>query len=111
VAPPLTAQTQGSWHVFRGKSAEMTTEYSSTMGETGAMGLRAAIIGQTKRFLVGLETGLSDEKLTSILSDIKEKEQQLIKEKGTMLAPEMWELLRHRFTNRRKKDIIDTTDY
>jgi len=95
----------------------MTTEYSGTGGETdtgnetGTRGLKAAIIGQTKRFLVGLETGLSDENLTSILSDIQEKEQQLIKENGTMLAPEMWDLLRHRFTNRRKKDIIDTTNY
>jgi hypothetical protein len=96
----------------------MTTEYSRAGGgtditrdETGTRGLRAAIIGQTKRFLVGLETGLTDEQLTSILSDIQDKEQQLIKENGTMLAPEMWELLRHRFTNRRKKDIIDTTDY
>jgi hypothetical protein len=95
----------------------MTTEYSFAGGETGARGetdmrnLRAAIIGQTKRFLVGLETGLSEDKLTSILLDIKEKEQQLLKENGTMLAPEMWELLRHRFANRRRKDIIDTTDY
>jgi hypothetical protein len=96
----------------------MTTEYSrakgetdSTRGQTDTSGLRAAIIGQTKRFLVGLETGLSDEQLTSILADIQEKEQQLIKENGTMLAPEMWDLLRHRFTNRRRKDIIDTTEY
>jgi hypothetical protein len=86
----------------------MNTEYSHTGGETSTSALRAAIIGQTKRFLAGLETGLSDEQLTSILSDIQEKEQQLIKENGTMLAPEMWELLRHRFSNRRKKDIIDT---
>jgi hypothetical protein len=85
----------------------MNTAYSHTRDETDTSTLRAAIIGQTKRFLAGLETGLSDEQLTSILSDIQEKEQQLLKENGTMMAPEMWELLRHRFTNRRKKDIID----
>jgi len=89
----------------------MTTEHSSARGETDTRELRAAIIGQTKRFLVGLATGLSEEQLTSVLSDIREKEQQLIKENGTMLSPEMWELLRHRFTNRRTKDIIDTTEY
>jgi hypothetical protein len=89
----------------------MTTDYSSTGSETGAMGLRAAIIGQTKRFLIGLETGLSDDQLTSILLDIKEKEMLLIKEKGTMLDPDMWELLRRRFTNRKYKEIIDTTEY
>jgi hypothetical protein len=100
-----------NWHVFRGNSADMTTEYSRARDETDTRGLRTAIIGQTKKFLIGLETGLSDEQLTSILLDIKEKELQLIKEKGTMLDPEMWELLRRRFTNRRNKDIIDTTEY
>lgn len=74
-------------------------------------GLRAAIIGETKRFLVGLETGLSDEQLTSILSCIKDKELQLIKAEGEMLDPEIWELLQSRLLNRRKKDIIDTTEY
>lgn len=44
----------------------MTTDYPT------AKGLRAAIIGQTKRFLTGLETGVSDELLTSILVDIEE---------------------------------------
>jgi hypothetical protein len=72
--------------------------------------LRAAIIGETKKFLIGLESGASDELLTSILLDIKEKELMLIKQEGIMLDPEMWHLLRKRFTNRRKKDIIDTTD-
>ena len=83
----------------------MTTESSAISA------LRAAIIGETKRFLVGLETGLSDEMLTSILLDIKEKELQLIKAEGTMLDPEIWELLQKRLANRRNKDIIDTTEY
>jgi hypothetical protein len=83
----------------------MTTE------NTAVRGLRAAIIGETKRFLVGLETGLSDELLTSILSDIKDKELQLIKAEGEMLDPEIWELLQSRLVNRRNKDIIDTTEY
>lgn len=83
----------------------MTTENSAIRG------LRAAIIGETKRFLVGLETGLSDEQLASILSDIKDKELQLIKAEGEMLDPEIWELLQSRLLNRRNKDIIDTTEY
>jgi hypothetical protein len=83
----------------------MTTESSAITG------LRAAIIGETKRFLVGLDTGLSDEQLTSILSDIRDKELQLIKAEGSMLDPEIWELLQSRLANRRKKDIIDTTEY
>ena len=73
-------------------------------------GLRAAIIGATKRFLIGLGSDASDEVLASILLDIKEKELQLIRQEGTMLDPEMWQLLRDRLANRRMKDIIDTTE-
>jgi len=83
----------------------MTTENSAMRG------LRAAIIGETKKFLVGLEAGLSDELLTSILSAIKDKELQLIKAEGEMLDPAIWELLQSRLANRRNKDIIDTTEY
>jgi hypothetical protein len=83
----------------------MTTENSA------AGGLKAAIICETKKFLVGLETGLTDEWLTSILSNIKEIELQLIKAEGTMLDPGMWQLLQNRLLNRRNKDIIDTTEH
>jgi hypothetical protein len=80
-----------------------------TPGNSNVKSLRAAIIGEAKRFLIGLETGVSDELLASILLDIKEKELQLIKQEGTMLDPDMWKLLHDRLANRRKKDIIDTS--
>jgi hypothetical protein len=79
----------------------MASEYSTTKR------LRAAIIGQTKQFLRGLETGVSDDQLLSILSDIKENELQLIKEEGTMLDPAMWKLLHGLFVKRKNKDAID----
>ena len=71
--------------------------------------LQTAIIGQTKKFLIGLESGVSDEILSSILLDIQQKELQLIQQEGTMLDPEIWRLLRNRLANRRNKDIIDTS--
>jgi hypothetical protein len=71
--------------------------------------LRAAIISQTKQFLLGLETGASDEQLLSILSTIKGVELQLIKEEGTMLDPAMWKLLQSHLTNRKTRGAIDTT--
>jgi hypothetical protein len=49
----------------------MNNEFSSSRR------VRAAIIAQTKQFLAGLETGVSDEQLLSILSEIKEVELQL----------------------------------
>ena len=71
-----------------------------TPEQPGAKGLRAAIIAQTKRFLTGLESGTSEEILTSILLDIKNKELQLIKEQATMLDPEVWEILQNRLNRR-----------
>jgi hypothetical protein len=74
-------------------------------------GLRAAIIGQAKRFLTSLEAGASEEILTSILSDIKDKELQLIKEEQAMLDPQIWKILQNRFERRKSTDIIDTSDH
>ena len=74
-------------------------------------GLRTSIIGQAKRFLIGLKAGASEEILTSILLDIKDKELQLIKEEGTMLDPEIWKTLQSKLDRRKNIDIIDTTDY
>jgi hypothetical protein len=71
--------------------------------------LRTAIIADTKRFLLGLDVGASEELLTSILLEIRERELQLLKEEGTMLDPEMWKILHSRLT-KRKNDIIDITD-
>ncbi len=73
-------------------------------------GLRAAIIAQSKIFLVGLKSGLSDDQLNSILSDIKEKELQLIKQEGSMLDPEMWKLLQNRIAKRKTTNITDPAD-
>lgn len=70
--------------------------------------LRSAIIADTKRFLLGLDVGASDELLTSILLEIRERELQLLKEEGAMLDPEMWKILHSRLA-KRNKDIIDTT--
>jgi len=81
------------------------------LGYSPARNLRVTIIGQTKLFLIGLEKCASDEMLTSILLDIKDKELRLIKEEGVMLDPEMWKFLQYRFAKRKFKDIIDTTDY
>ncbi len=70
--------------------------------------LRTAIIADTKRFLLGLDLGASDELLTSILLEIRERELQLLKEEGTMLDPKLWKILHSRLA-KRNKDIIDTT--
>jgi hypothetical protein len=83
----------------------MTSEHSAIKGS------RAAILGQAKRFLIGLKTGASEEILTSILLDIKNRELQLIKEEGVMLDPEIWKILQNRLDGRKTADIIDTTDY
>jgi hypothetical protein len=70
--------------------------------------LQTFIIDQAKKFLIGLESGVSDDILSSILLDIRQKELELIQKEGTMLDPEIWRLLRNRLANRRNKDIIDT---
>ena len=71
--------------------------------------LRAAILFDFKRFLSGLDAGATDEQLLAILAQIREKELQLLKDDGSMLAPEMWRLLHSRLANRKGADIIDTT--
>jgi hypothetical protein len=77
---------------------------------SASIGLRAAIIAQSKIFLTGLKAGLSDDQLNSILSDIKEKELQLIKQEGSMLDPEMWKLLQNRIAKRKTTNIIEPSD-
>lgn len=68
--------------------------------------IRASILLDTKRFLIGLDSGASYDQLTGILVEIKEKELQLIKNGGSMLAPEMWRLLNSRLANRRAGDVF-----
>src|SRR5258706_14623669 len=83
--------------------------HQMTPEQPGAKSLRAAIIGQTKKFLRGLESGTSEEILTSILLDIKNKELQLIKEEGAMLNPEIWKILQNRLNRRKSANITDTS--
>jgi hypothetical protein len=71
--------------------------------------LRADILLDFKRFLSGLDSGATNEQLVAILARIREKELQLIKDDGSMLAPEMWRLLHSPLANRKKVEIIDTT--
>jgi len=71
--------------------------------------LRASILLDSRNFLIALQSGASEEHLTSSLSRIQEQERLLLKRNRTMLHPGMWKLLRNRFLNRREKEIIDTT--
>ena len=71
--------------------------------------LRIELMADTHRFLLGLDSGVSDNVLYEIFLRIKEKEQILIKKAGVMLSPVIWNLLRSRFSNRRKVEVIDTT--
>jgi len=81
-----------------------------TSNDTAGMQvLRIALMADTHLFLMGLDTGVSDSVLYEILLRIKEKEIQLIKMAGVMLSPAIWNLLKSRFSNRRKVALIDTT--
>jgi len=66
--------------------------------------LRAQILADTKEFLQCLEADGAVEELTAILGRIKEKEMQLIKAEGTMIAPDLWRLLHRRLVNRIERD-------
>jgi hypothetical protein len=76
------------------------------MDQSTGKGLRAEILDETKKFLIGLDSGASDETLNSILLNIKQKENELIQQEGSMLAPEMWQILHNRLANRRSRDLI-----
>jgi len=69
--------------------------------------IRADILADTKRFLKYLDAGASVEDLSTILTQIKEKEAQLIKKEGTMIAPELWKLLHNRLATRINRDVPD----
>jgi hypothetical protein len=83
----------------------MTTEKSTLSGTE----LREAIIADSRLFLLGLETGVSEETLFDILRRIKEKELLLLKTEGAMLDPEMWKIIHNCLANRRPVEIVDTT--
>ena len=71
--------------------------------------LRAEILLDFKRFLSGLDAGATEDQLFTLLAQIKEKEQQLLKYDGAMLAPEMWRIMHSRLESRKGAEIIDTT--
>jgi hypothetical protein len=82
----------------------MITE-SSTTHE-----IRAGIIADTKAFLIGLESGATDEQLRAVLQRIREKELHLLKVGGTMIDPKIWSILHNRLAQRDGREIIDNTD-
>jgi hypothetical protein len=71
--------------------------------------LKEAIIAESRLFLLGLETGVSDRTLYGILRRLREKELQLLKLDGSMLDPEMWKIIHSCLANRRVVEIVDTT--
>ncbi len=66
--------------------------------------LRAQILLNTKDFLQSLDADAAVEELTAILSRIKEKEMELIKAEGAMIAPDLWRLLHRKLVNRIERD-------
>jgi hypothetical protein len=83
----------------------MTTEKLTLTGTE----LREAIIADSRLFLMGLETGVSEETLIDILRRLREKELLLLKTEGAMLDPEMWKIIHSCLANRRTVEIVDTT--
>lgn len=67
--------------------------------------LRADILMDTKTFLQRLDAGASMEELSTILAEIKEKEALLFKREGSMMAPDLWELLHKRLAGRLDLDL------
>jgi hypothetical protein len=82
----------------------MITE-SSTAHE-----IRAGIIADTKAFLMGLESGATDEQLRAVLQRIRGKELHLLKVGGTMIDPKIWTILHNRLAQRDGREIIDNTN-
>jgi len=69
--------------------------------------IRAAILMDTKRFLQCLDSGASIEELSAILTQIKEKESQLLKKEGSMIAPDLWKLLHNRLVSKINREVPD----
>jgi hypothetical protein len=72
--------------------------------------IRAGIIADTKAFLIGLESGATDEQLHGVLQRIRQKELHLLKVGGTMIDPKIWTILHNRLAQRDGREIIDNTD-
>ena len=69
--------------------------------------IRADILADTKKFLQCLDSSATVEELSAILAHIKDKENQLIKREGSMMAPELWKLLHNRLATRINRDVPD----
>jgi hypothetical protein len=82
----------------------MITE-SSTAQE-----IRSGIISDTKAFLIGLDSGATEEQLRAVLQRIREKELHLLKVGGTMIDPKIWTILHNRLAQRDGREIIDNTE-
>ena len=76
------------------------------MSHTTLKEIKTAILADAKRFLQCLDSGASVEELTTILAGIKEKESQLIKYEGAMLAPGMWKVLTNRLTSKMNREWV-----
>jgi hypothetical protein len=72
--------------------------------------IRAGIMADTKAFLMGLESGATDEQLRAVLQRIREKELHLLKVGGTMIDPKIWTILHNRLAQRDGREIIDNTN-
>ena len=72
--------------------------------------IRAHILMDTKKFLQCLDSSASVEELSEILAQIKEKETQLIKEEGSMMAPDLWKLLHNRLASRINRTLPSQND-
>ncbi len=92
------------WFTADPQATAMITENSTVRD------IREDIIGDTKAFLTGLESGATDEQLRTVLQRIREKELRLLKEGGAMLDPKIWSILLNRLANRDGRDFIDNTN-
>jgi predicted HAD superfamily phosphohydrolase YqeG len=72
--------------------------------------IRAGIIADTKAFLIGLESGATNDQLRAFLQRIREKEIHLLKVGGDMLDPKIWTILHNRLAQRDGQEVIDNTD-
>ncbi|MBS1606492.1 MAG: hypothetical protein JST42_27790 [Bacteroidetes bacterium] len=70
--------------------------------------LKAAILLDSRNFLISVQAGASDEYLSSLLIELRRQEAILIKNEGLMLHPGVWRILVNRFANRKNYEVIDT---
>jgi hypothetical protein len=62
--------------------------------------IQAALMEGASQFVTALSSGASHEQLLTILAEMRDLEQQLIKDGGVMLDPEVWRILHSRLDKR-----------